>query len=135
MVFRIQKDFFVYCIFGAMATAVNMLSYELFYSILKLPNTPSVILAWFSAVTFAFFTNKYIVFREKGKENKHGIISELLYFYLCRAASGLLDIVIMFIAVDLMDWNHTLWKFISNLAMGICNYIAGKLFIFAKKDE
>ena len=135
MVFRIQKDFFVYCIFGAMATAVNMLSYELFYSILKLPNTPSVILAWFSAVTFAFFTNKYIVFREKGKKNKHSILSELLYFYLCRAASGLLDIVIMFIAVDLMDWNHTLWKFISNLAMGICNYIAGKLFIFAKKDE
>ena len=132
---RIQKDFFIYCVFGAMATAVNMLSYELFYSSLKLPNTPAVILAWFTAVTFAFFTNKYIVFREKGRKSKHTILSELLYFYLCRAASGLLDIIIMFIAVDLLSLNHTLWKFISNLAMGLCNYIAGKLFIFAKAKD
>ena len=130
MGFRIQKDFFIYCIFGAMATLVNMLSYEVFYSFLRLPNTPSVALAWFLAVTFAFFTNKYIVFRSKGKENIHSLPVQLLSFYLCRAASGVLDIIIMFIAVDIFSWNHTLWKFISNLAMGICNYIAGKIFIF-----
>lgn len=128
-----HKDFLVYCIFGAMATLVNMLSYELFYAKLGIPNTPSVFLAWFLAVTFAFFTNKYIVFHVKGKRNKHRIGAELLYFYFCRAASGVLDIVIMFIAVDILSLNHTLWKFISNIAMGICNYLAGRLFIFAKE--
>ena len=54
-------------------------------------------------------------------------------FYACRAASGVLDVIIMFVAVDIMDWNHTLWKFISNIVMGICNYLAGRLFIFAKE--
>ncbi len=131
---KLPKDFFIYCIFGAMATLVNMLSYELLYAKLGLPNTPAVALAWFMAVTFAFFTNKYIVFRERGKTNRHSIAAELLYFYALRAASGVLDIIIMFIAVDVMNWNHTLWKFISNIAMGICNYLAGRFFIFAKKS-
>ena len=133
MAFRIHKDFFIYCIFGAMATLVNMLSYELLYKGAGLPNTPAVMLSWFLAVTFAFFTNKYIVFREKGKKNRHSILHELLYFYACRVASGVLDVIIMFVAVDIMDWNHTLWKFISNIVMGICNYLAGRLFIFAKE--
>ena len=126
-------DFLVYCVFGAMATAVNMLGYELLYAHIGLANTISVALSWFLAVTFAFFTNNFIVFRVKGRKNRHGIISALLYFYLCRAGSGVLDVVIMFIAVDVLDLNHTLWKFISNLAMGICNYLAGRLFIFAKE--
>ena len=115
-----------------MATLVNMLSYELLYAHIGLINTISVALSWFLAVTFAFFTNKYIVFRVKGTKEKHSILSQLISFYLCRAASGVLDIIIMFIAVDIMDWNHTLWKFISNLVMGLCNYLAGRLFIFSK---
>lgn len=118
-----------------MATLVNMLSYELLYAHLGIINTISVALSWFFAVTFAFFTNKYIVFRVKGTKEKHSILSQLVSFYLCRAASGVLDIIIMFIAVDIMDWNHTLWKFISNLVMGLCNYLAGRLFIFSKVKE
>ncbi|MBO8436894.1 MAG: GtrA family protein [Spirochaetes bacterium] len=131
---KLHKDFFIYCIFGALATLVNMLSYELLYAKLGIANTLSVMLSWFLAVTFAFFTNKFIVFRVKGKKEKHSILSQLLSFYLLRAGSGLLDVIIMFIAVDVMDWNHTLWKFISNLVMGLCNYIAGKLFIFSKAE-
>lgn len=127
-------DFLLYCIFGAAATAVNMLSYELFYTLIGMPNVPSVALSWFLAVTFAFFTNKYIVFRGKaGEVMQHGIIKELGYFYFCRLASGILDVVIMFIAVDILSYNHTLWKFISNLVVGLCNYLTGKFFIFKKK--
>ncbi len=127
-------DFLVYCVFGAMATAVNMLSYELLYSAWGLANVPSVALSWLLAVTFAFFTNRYIVFRgRKGEVMKHSMLFELGSFYLCRAASGLLDVAIMFVAVDVMMWQHTLWKFISNLVVGLCNYLAGKFFIFAKR--
>ena len=41
----------------------------------------------------------------------------------------------MYVAVDILSYNHTLWKFISNLAVGLCNYLAGKFFIFSKKKE
>ena len=128
-------DFIIYCIFGFMATLVNMISYELLYKEAGLANVIAVALSWLLAVTFAFFTNKYIVFRDKGARNKHSFLQELLYFYLCRAASGALDVIIMFIAVDILDLNHTVWKFISNLAVGICNYLAGRLFIFAKSED
>ena len=71
-------DFLVYCVFGAMATAVNMLSYELLYSLWGLANVPSVALSWFLAVTFAFFTNRYIVFRRRdGEVMRHSIPFEL----------------------------------------------------------
>ena len=129
-------DFIIYCIFGAMATAVNMLSYELLYSVLGIPNVIAVALSWFFAVTFAFFTNKYIVFKAKDeKERRFNFFTELGYFYLMRLLSGILDVVIMYVAVDILSYNHTLWKFISNLAVGLCNYLAGKFFIFSKKKE
>lgn len=130
---REYSDFLTYCIFGAMATGVNMLSYELFYRLLAWPNVPSTILSWLTAVSFAFVTNRLIVFRAKEGEKRRPIIQELGYFYLCRALSGVLDVILMFIAVDLMAWNHTLWKFISNLLMGLCNYLAGKFLIFRQK--
>ena len=129
-----HKSFLVYCIFGFLATCVNMLSYELFYVRIGIVNTVSVALSWFLAVTFAFFTNKCIVFREKGKKSRHSVFHQLLYFYLCRALSGVLDVAIMYVSVDVLSLNHTLWKFISNLAVGICNYLAGRLFIFKKES-
>lgn len=128
-------SFLIYTVFGFMATLINMISYEILYANLHIINVISVALSWFLAVTFAFFTNKYIVFREKGKKAKRSFLSELSYFYLCRILSGILDVIIMFIAVDLLDLNHTIWKFISNLAVGICNFLAGKLFIFKKEDQ
>lgn len=39
-----HADFFVYCVFGAMATAVNMGSYEILYRIMGLANVLSVAL-------------------------------------------------------------------------------------------
>lgn len=129
-----HADFFVYCVFGAMATAVNMGSYEILYRIMGLANVPSVALSWALAVTFAFFTNKFIVFRKKdGNGQDKGLAAQLAWFYLCRLASGGLDVIVMFIAVDLMGWNHTLWKFISNLLVGLCNYLAGRLYIFRSR--
>ena len=130
-----MRSFLIYTVFGFMATLINMISYEILYANLHIINVISVALSWFLAVTFAFFTNKYIVFREKGKKAKRSFLSELSYFYLCRILSGILDVIIMFIAVDLLDLNHTIWKFVSNLAVGICNFLAGKLFIFKKEDQ
>ncbi|HIV99115.1 MAG TPA: GtrA family protein [Candidatus Ornithospirochaeta avicola] len=130
-------DFFTYCIFGAMATCVNMLSYYVLYDILGFWNVPATMFSWFLAVTFAFFTNKFIVFRKKGS-GKKGIIKEISGFYSCRISTGIIDTIIMFVSVDILHLNPTLWKFISNLVQGIINYLAGKFLIFrnrVKKDN
>lgn len=127
---RKYSDFFTYCVFGFLATVVNMGAYAILYGWLGMANVPSTVIAWFLAVSFAFVTNRQIVFRKKEGAVRHGIFMELGLFFSARAASGVLDVVIMYLAVDVMDWNPGLWKFISNLAMGLCNYIAGKFLIF-----
>ena len=124
-----------YLVFGVLTTVVNIAVFGLCHDVLSWPWELSNLLAWLLAVIFAFFTNKYIVFKVKGARNRHSFLAELGYFYLCRALSGVLDIAIMFVAVDIMAWNHTLWKFIANLAVGICNYLAGRFFIFAKRSD
>lgn len=131
-----KYDFPAYCVFGALAAAVNMLAYELFYRLFNWSNVLSIILSWILAVSFAFFANRYIVFRlREGEVNRYGFFRSLLYFYPCRLASGLLNAAIMFVAVDVMALNQTLWRFVSTLCVGLGNYLVGKFFIFKRRNS
>ena len=53
------SDFFTYCVFGFLATLVNMGIYHLLYDTASLSNVAATVLAWFTAVTFAFFTKMH----------------------------------------------------------------------------
>lgn len=119
----------MYAVFGVLTTAVNMASYFLCFQIAGIPNVPSTVIAWVLSVCFAFITNKLWVFDSRSfsaKVLKH----ELPAFFGARIATGLLDVGIMYLAVDLLHWNPALWKLISNLLVIIINYVASKLIIF-----
>lgn len=89
-------------------------------------------IAWVAAVVFAFITNKLFVFGSKSFKTDV-LVREMASFFGCRLLTGILDIVIMYIAVDVMDMNSTLWKFLSNILVIILNYLASKLVVFKKK--
>lgn len=59
------KSLIFYGVFWAMTTIVNLIVYNLCYYRLGINNTISNILVWFVAVTFAFLTNKSLVFESK----------------------------------------------------------------------
>jgi len=126
------KGIILYVVFGALATAVNIGAYALFYNVLGVSNVPSVIIAWTIAVILAFFTNKLWVFESKSFDAKT-VRHEALTFFGARLATGILDTVIMYVAVDVLHWDSTLWKLISNVLVIILNYVASKLVIFKKK--
>lgn len=128
----LHSDFVIYTVFGAMATLVNMGSYYLFYEKFGWANLVSTFVAWLLAVTFAFFTNKFFVFLSYDLAPRK-VFSELVGFFSCRISTGVLDMAIMFVAVDLLSLHPNLWKFISNLIVGIVNYLVGKFMIFGKK--
>ena len=128
------KGMILYLVFGALATAVNIGAYALCYQVIGIPNVPSVIIAWVVAVILAFFTNKLWVFESKSFDAKT-MRHETLTFFGARAATGLLDTLIMYLAVDVMHWDATLWKLISNVIVIILNYVASKLVIFRKKEK
>ena len=127
------KQGILYLFFGALTTAVNIISYYASYNIFKISNVTSTILAWALAVLFAFVTNRIFVFESKAKGFKE-IIRELLAFFTCRLLTGAMDVLIMWISVDIMNWNSMLWKIISNVLVVVLNFLASKLFKIKNKD-
>ncbi len=123
------KSVISYLFFGVCTTLVNMVCYYVCYNISGIPNIPATIIAWVVAVAFAYITNKLFVFESRVFE-KRALLKEILSFLSCRILTGLLDIVIMYIAVDLLSGNSMLWKLLSNIIVIILNYVASRLLIF-----
>lgn len=131
--FQKHKSIIAYLFFGVCTTAINVLTYSLFYYTVKLSNIVSVIIAWILAVLFAFITNKLFVFDSKSFD-KNILYHEITSFVSCRLSTGVLDVVVMYISVDLLSLNPTVWKITSNIFVIILNYIASKLFIFRRPE-
>ena len=125
------RGMILYIVFGGLATLVNIGAYWLCFNVSGLPNVPSVIIAWLAAVIFAFFTNKLWVFESKSFDKKT-LAHEIPTFFGARLFTGLLDLLIMYVTVDVLHWNAMIWKVISNILVIVLNYIASKLVIFRK---
>ena len=93
----------------------------------------STVIAWIVAVIFAYVTNKLWVFESKSCE-KQVLAKEILAFFVCRILTGVLDIVIMAVFVDILHFNDMVTKIVSNVVVIILNYIASKFFIFKRND-
>lgn len=127
------KFIILYGIFGVLTTVINIVSYSLLYSVLGVSNVISNIIAWVLSVLFAFITNKLWVFESKSFEFKL-FFSELGNFALCRLATGVLDLGIMFVGVDLLKGPAIILKIVSNVIVIILNYVLSKVFVFKKKQ-
>ena len=125
------KSLISYGIFGVLTTLVNILTYNICYEKIGISNTVSNIIAWVLAVAFAYVTNKIWVFESKSW--KWDVLSkEVVAFISCRLATGVLDLVIMYICVDILEYHATLMKLLSNILVIILNYVFSKLVIFKK---
>lgn len=132
LLLRKYKGFLSYGVFGVLTTVVNAVVYHIAFNVINMPNVPATMVAWVAAVAFAFITNKLWVFDSRSFDAgtlKH----EIPTFFGARIATGLLDILIMYVAVDLLKQNALLWKLISNILVIVINYFASRIIIFNKK--
>ena len=125
-------DVFVYLIFGVLTTVVNYIVYLPCYNLLMLPAVASNVIAWAAAVAFAFVTNKPFVFRSYDWSAKT-VVPELTKFVGTRVASGAMESVIIWLAVDLLGGNGNLWKLATSVLVVVLNYVGSKLLVFRKK--
>ena len=79
-----------------------------------------------------FFTNKIYVF-ESRRASVIEKLKEFTSFFGCRILTGVLDVVIMALAVDYLKWNSLIWKLISNIIVTVVNFVASKFIIFKKQ--
>ncbi len=126
------KQVFSYLIFGALTTLVNVAVYYLCYNVANVPNILSVIIAWILSVAFAYITNKFFVFESRSFE-RGTLIHEGLSFVGCRVLTGVIDVVIMYVAVDMLSGNSLFWKLISNIIVILLNFIVSKILIFKNR--
>ena len=126
------KDIVPYAIFGILTTSINIVVYLFFAHILKKEVMLSTLAAWFLSVLFAYVTNRKWVFHS-GVLTFSNIIREAVAFFICRLATGIADILIMFIFVNIFHFNDLFIKIISNIAVIILNYVASKWIIFNHK--
>lgn len=123
------KSYILYLVFGVGTTFINLLVYNVGYYGLEISNIKAVISAWFTAVMFAFVTNKLWVYESKRTGNKI-IIKECISFFSCRMITGILELLVMYYTVDVFKLNAFLWKLISNIAVIVMNYMAGRFVVF-----
>lgn len=125
------RDVIPYLFFGVCTTLVNVIVYWICAHSLKAGVMPSTVVAWFFAVLFAYVTNRKWVFHSKAHDTK-SIIKEMISFFGCRIATGVVDWLCMFVFVNLLSINDVLVKIGANILVIVLNYVASKLFIFKR---
>ena len=88
-------------------------------------------ISWAAAVAFAYITNRTWVFKSKVK-GFSAIMRQISTFVGCRLLSGVMDMAIMFISVDMVGIPDGVAKFITQVMVVVLNYIFSKLIIFRK---
>ena len=121
-----------YGVFGVLTTLANIVVYWIMAHVFHLGTMPSTLVAWVSAVLFAYVTNRKWVFHSEASGRK-SILKELVSFFACRIATGVLDWVCMYVFVDVLHINDMFIKVSVNILVIILNYVASKLVIFKKK--
>jgi len=130
---NLYKDYILYVIFGVATTLVNIISYVIL-DYLSLGTVTSTSLSWFVSVLFAYVTNKLFVFHIQDKDKKH-FFNKIIDFYGCRLATGLMDLLIMYVFVDLLNMNNLVIKCLSNIIVIILNFVFSKYLIFKKNNN
>lgn len=123
------KSILMYLFFGICTTVINIVTYWMFYISLDFPNVLSTIFSWIISVLFAYITNKLWVF-ESRSFGKKVLVREIATFFGARFISGIIDLAIMFLFVDVLLFPAMIIKFISNIFVVIFNYVASKVVIF-----
>ena len=128
------RQWILYVVFGVLTTVVNFVAYFVCYQVLEWANVPSTLIAWLLAVLFAFFTNKVWVFDSR-YFTLGLVLQEGFRFFSSRAMTGVLDIVIMYVGVDVLAGPAMAWKIGADVIVTILNYVASRFWAFRVAEE
>lgn len=121
-----------YLIFGFLAFVLNYILYDVFASLLHMHYLIATALSWVLTVIFAYWTNHTFVFKSKNI-GASALIKEFTAFISARILTELLELVLMYLMVDVAAMNLRIAKLIGQTVIILTNYFLSKLWIFKKK--
>lgn len=132
-VFLEYKDIIFYIIFGVLTTVVNLGSFFVLNSLLKVEKNTANFIAILLAVIFAYITNKDLVFHSEADSFKERII-EFCKFMLGRAFTMVVEFVGGLILFELPIPN-IITKMGLTIIVIILNFFISKFFAFKSKKD
>lgn len=129
--YKQYEEIINYLFMGGCTTIVSIGTYTIFTSLFSVHYQISNVISWFFAVAFAFITNKLFVFKVKSNDK---LLFEIYQFVKFRILSLIIDMICMYILVDLFSINDIIAKILVQVIVVVLNYVFSKLFIFKKKD-
>jgi putative flippase GtrA len=95
------------------------------------PVWASTSISWVSAVTFAFFVNKFFVFASVERTAKV-ILREGAQFFAARLLSFFIELGYLVLMVDVLGFGLVINKVIIQIVILILNFLFSKFIIFKK---
>lgn len=123
---RLDKELFLYIVFGIFTTVVNIVVYFLLAHLLSVNYIISNIISWFFSVLFAYVTNRLWVFESKNSN----IFKEISLFFGGRLFSGVIDTFLMFLFISVLLINDDISKIVIQVIVIILNYVISKVIVF-----
>ncbi len=127
-----SKEIINYLIVGVLTTLVNigtkfLLTYFIFNKDNKLDLQIVLVISWIVSIIFAYIANRVIVFKSNNK-----IVKESISFITSRISTLLIEMLVSFILISLLDFNYYIFTVLIQLMIILLNYIFSKIFVFKK---
>lgn len=135
------REQLLYLIFGGLTTVVDWLVSFILYGVWDTAIETNAfvihganVIAWVSAVLFAFVTNRKWVFRSR-QRGVSAVLGELFTFAGGRVLTFLLQETIVFVFFDCLAVNKYAVKLIAAVLVVVLNYFISKLLVFRHRND
>ena len=126
----VRNDLFLYLIVGGLATIVEWAGFWFFFDMCGI----QYLLATALAFVFSTFANwlfgRLLVFRENAG---HSVLREIASIYLASLFGLILNLIIMYVMVDLLAIREMIAKITATILVFSYNYLIRKKLIYKKK--
>lgn len=127
-----------YILVGLLTTLINIVIFRLLLFVFN-KNLPDFKYNWFLAevpafiiaVLFAFFMDKYFVFKKTDTKVSE-TIQELINFFMMRIISELVHMLGLFVFINILKLDALYSKIGLSVIVVVLNYLFSKFFIFRK---
>lgn len=128
------RELISYVFWGGMTTAVNYVVYFALTKGLHVYYLTSNVIAWAVSVLFAYFVNKVFVFQSRDW-NWQVALRELWQMVAARLFSLGLEMAILWLFVDMLQFPDSIIKIAAGVVVVIVNYVLSKCIIFKQNTN
>ncbi len=134
--YRRYEEIINYLIVGVVTTVfcwvVRLIfAYTIFDVRIVWQNAAVNAIGWGFGVVFAYFTNRKYVF----KSVEPDMWRDFIQFTAGRVGTGVMDIVLMYVMVNLLYWDYAISMILVSVLVMIGNYVLSKFFVFSEKKD